>query len=166
MQYNIGGGEGVKGHRRAHTHNNIIYNILLEFDLRQRRCEYKKTMQSVTGHVYTAGYRYVIIIITIIIWSSSFYVYNRLDDFRNDDSRPLTQPSHSSIPMSTAVIERQALQAEPKRSFTTTSAFIGFFFRLNDVYYERSPRQGIYYSVVYCRIQCDYNNNKPVCPSV
>jgi len=53
VQYNIGGGEGVKGHRRAHTHNNIIYNILLEFDLRQRRCEYKKTMQSVTGHVYT-----------------------------------------------------------------------------------------------------------------
>jgi len=50
LQYNIVGGEGVKGHRRAHTH--IIYNILLEFDLRQRRCEYKKTMQSVTGHVY------------------------------------------------------------------------------------------------------------------
>lgn len=82
------------------------------------------------------------------------YLYNRLEDFRNDDSGTFT-PSPNSMSS-----DRTGAATVPKRSFTTTSVFIGVFFRFNYLYGEQSPRQRIYHPVVYCLLQCNDNNTR------
>jgi len=123
----------VKGHRRAraHTHNNIIYNIYRWNSICVRDgVNIKRQCRVLLGtYIYTAGYQYVIII--IIIWSSSFYVYNRLDDFRNDDSRPSTHPSRSSMPMSTAPWPNGLRYRRSRRDrLRRRRLLLGFFFVL------------------------------------